>query len=319
MNQKKHDVITLGTAVVDITAYPADKSIFDRDNTLIEEVRMCPGGDAVNQAMVLSGLKDSVSLCCRLGEDSFGRLLKNEAQDAGINTENVMLSPDSVTSTAIVLVAENAERNIICKKGNNYDFCLSDINMDEIADTRALSVASFFCISKLEMDGLEEVLKHAKKSGAVTFADCGADKKNEGITAIAPFLPHLDYFMPSEIESTKLTGEKDPVKAAKILKSYGVSNVVIKLGSRGVYADCIDFCGYVDPLMVTPLDTTGAGDAFCAGFIHSVLARISTEESLEFASACGAYTALHFGASSPDITTRKIETLISNSPKRIIY
>lgn len=319
MEQKKHDVITLGTAVVDITAYPADKIIFDRDNTLIEEVRMYPGGDAVNQAMALSGLKDSVSLCCRLGYDSFGRLLKNEAQNAGINTENVVLSRDSVTSTAIVLVAENGERNIICKKGNNYDFCFSDINMDEIADTKALSVASFFCISKLEKYGLEEILKYTKKSGAITFADCGADKKNEGIAAIAPFLPHLDYFMPSEIESTKLTGEENPVKAANILKQYGVNNVVIKLGSSGVYADCGGFCGYVDPFEITPVDTTGAGDSFCAGFIHSVLAGKSTEDSLEFASACGVYTALHFGASSSDITTDKIETIIANTPKHIIY
>ena len=319
MKQKKYDVITLGTAVVDIIASPADKSIFDRDNTLIEEVRMCPGGDAVNQGMVLSGLEDSVSLCCRLGDDSFGRLLKNEALTAGINTENVVLSPESVTSTAIVLVAENGERNIICKKGNNYDFCFGDINMHEIADTRALSVASFFCISKLEKNGLEEVLKHVKKSGAITFADCGADKKNEGIAAIAPFLPHLDYFMPSEIESTKLTYEKHPAKAARILKSYGVSNVVIKLGSRGVYADCNDFCGYVDPFEITPVDTTGAGDSFCAGFIHSVLAGMCIEKAIEFASACGAYTALHFGASSPDISTNEIEALIEGTPKHRIY
>lgn len=319
MKQKKHDVITLGTAVVDITAYPADKNIFDRDNTLIEEVCMCPGGDAVNQSMALSGLKNRVSLCCRLGDDSFGRLLKNEVQSAGIHTDSIVLSPDSVTSTAIVLVAKNGERNIICKKGNNYDFCFGDINMDEISATRALSVASFFCISKLEKGGLEKVLIHVKKSGAITFADCGADKKSEGIAAISPFLSHIDYFMPSEIESAKLTGEKDPAKAAKALKSYGVNNVVIKLGSRGVYADCNDFSGYVDPFEITPVDTTGAGDSFCAGFIHSILTGKSTEEALEFASACGAFTALRFGASSPEISKDKIETLIKNTPKRILY
>lgn len=319
MKQIKHDVITLGIAVVDIIAYPADRSIFDRDNTLLEEVRMCTGGDAVNQAMALSGLKDRVSLCCRLGDDSFGRMLKDEVQSAGINTDNIVCSSDSVTSTAIVMVAKTGERNIMCKKGNNYDFCFSDINMDEIADTRALSVASFYGISKLEKDGLVDVLEHAKKSGAFTFADCGADKKNEGINAISPMLSHLDYFMPSEIESAKLTNEVDPSISAKIFKDHGVSNVVIKLGSRGVYADCHDFCGYVDPFEITPVDTTGAGDSFCAGFIHSILADKNTEEALEFASACGAYTVLHFGASSPEISADKIETLIKSTPKRKLY
>ena len=92
MNDKKTDVVTIGVAVVDITAYPADRSIFDRDNTPVDEVLLTPGGDAVNQSLFLAGLGRSVSLSCRLGDDSLGRFLAGKLSDAGVNIENVVLS-----------------------------------------------------------------------------------------------------------------------------------------------------------------------------------------------------------------------------------
>ena len=292
MNDKKTDVVTIGVAVVDITAYPADRSIFDRDNTPVDEVLLTPGGDAVNQSLFLAGLGRSVSLSCRLGDDSLGRFLAGKLSDAGVNIENVVLSPDSSTSSAIVLVAKTGERHIICKRGSNYDFCLSDIDMDTIANTRVLSIGSIYGIPKLEESGLAEVLQHAKKSGVVTFADMGSDKKNLRLEGIKPFLPFIDFFMPSETESVHLTGEKDPANAAAIFKKFGAGGVIVKLGSKGAYADIPGFCGYINPFDINAVDTTGSGDAFCAGFIHGILSSQSAVQALQFASACGAYTAL---------------------------
>ena len=313
-NSNKIDIAVLGVAVVDIIAYPADRSLFERDNTPLEKVHVSPGGDAVNQALGLVGFGSSVSLSCRLGEDTLGRLLLGKLSAAGIGTKGVVLAPESSTSCSIVLVSASGERNILCQKGSNYDFCLSDVDMNIIANARALSVGSIFGMPKLEEDGLSQVLRHAKKSGAVTFADMGSDKKNLRLSGVKPFLPHIDFFLPSETESVHLTGETSPEKAAAIFKDCGAGGVVIKLGGRGAYADIPGYTGYVNPFDISPVDTTGSGDAFCAGFIHSILSSKSAQQALEFASACGAFAALHHGASPPGMSVQTIHSFISATP-----
>ncbi len=317
MNDKKTDVVTLGIAVVDITAYPVDRSIFDHDNTPIDEVMLTPGGDAVNQALFLAGLGRSVRLSCRLGDDFLGHFLAGRLSNAGVNIENMVLSPDSSTSSAIVLVSKTGERNIICKRGSNYDFCLDNVDMDAIANTRALSIGSIYGIPKLEEAGLAEVLQHTKKSGVVTFADMGSDKKNLRLDGVKPFLPFINFFMPSETESIHLTGENNPAKAAVIFKEYGAVGVIIKLGNRGAYADIPGFCGYINPFDINAVDTTGSGDAFCAGFIHGILSSQSSEHSLRFASACGAYNALH--NERPSFNISDINWFIKKTPFKSLY
>ncbi len=315
---KKINVITLGVAVVDIVAYPADKGLFERDNTPIDDILITIGGDAVNQSVNLAALGSSVSLSCRVGDDKMGALLISELQSHGVITQNVAVSGDSVTSTAIVLVAKDSDRHIICKKGNNYDFCIDDINMNAIGCAKALSIASIYGIPKLEAHGLKEILQLAKANNVLTFADMGSDKKNQKLKGVTPFLPYIDFFMPSLVESTHLTGESNVVFAAKMFKDAGSNGVIIKLGAKGAYCDCDAFTGYVNPFRVTPVDTTGAGDAFCAGFIHSMLHGTSVIHSLEFASACGAMATQQLGACNAAPSEAQVTAFIANQ-KSILH
>ncbi len=135
----------------------------------------------------------------------------------------------------------------------------------------------------------------SKARGVLTFADMCVDKKGLKLNGIKPFLPYIDYFMPSETESIHLTGCTDCRRAAAIFRDAGTKNVIIKLGGRGVYAECDGFSGFARPFDITPTDTTGSGDAFCAGFIHSMLNGKTTKECLDFASACGAFNRAVYG------------------------
>ena len=265
---KKYDVVTLGAAVVDIVVSPVDKGIFTRGSTSVDDLIIVPGGDAVNQAILLKKLGADAALCCRVGKDALGGMLMSDLEATGVDTTHIAVSADSVTSAAIVLVDANGQRNYITKKGNNYDFCRADIDTDAVANTRALSVGSIYSVPKLEDDGLKEILQHVKQRGVVTFADMGSDKKRRKLAGVAPFLPYIDYFMPSETESVHLTGCTDCRKAAAMFRDAGAKNVIIKLGGHGVFAECDGFEGFTAPFDITPTDTTGCGDAFCAGFIH---------------------------------------------------
>lgn len=310
---KPIDVITLGIAVIDIVARPADRTLFDRANTRIEDITLATGGDAANQAADLAKLGRRTALVCRVGDDSMGRLLLSEIAGTGADVSHVAVSPESVTATAIVLVSQDGQRNIISKRGSNDDFCLADIDLALIQKARALSVGSLFGCAKLEEDGLETVLKQAKQSGVATFADMAADKKGLRLKGIAPFLPYIDWFLPSDYDSTHLTDGLEVADAAKAFMDAGAKNVVIKLGRRGAYACCEGFTGYVPAFDIEAKDTTGSGDAFCAGMIHSLLGGNNAEEALTFACACGAFNALYFGAACAPINSEAIRRFIETT------
>lgn len=314
---KSFDVITMGIAVMDILARPADKTLFDHDNTRIEDITVATGGDAANQAADLAQLGRRVALSCRLGNDALGRLFLSEITSRGVDISHVAVSAESVTSAAIVLVAPDGQRSIITRPGNNYDFCLADVDLDLIANARALSVGSLYGCLKLEAGGLEVILAHAKRHGVMTFADMSSDKNGTKLEGIRPFLPYIDWFLPSENESAHLTDGLGVKEAAQAFLDAGVKNVVIKLGEHGAYAYCRDFTGDVPAFHIDAVDTTGSGDAFCAGLIHSLLDGSGAEEALTYACACGAFNACYFGAGIAPFSHKAIEAFILNTPRRV--
>jgi sugar/nucleoside kinase (ribokinase family) len=222
-----------------------------------------------------------------------------------------------VMTAAVVLVAADGQRSILHRRGNNYDFCREDVNLDVIAGARALTVGSIYGCPKLDEDGLEQILAHAKAHGVMTFADMATDKRGLKLAGIKPLLPYVDWFLPSEAESRYLTDGMDCEEAARVFLDMGVRNVVIKLGARGAYACGEGFAGYVDAFDIDAVDTTGSGDAFCAGLIHSLLSGQGAEEALTFACACGAYNALYRGAAAATLNRFTVEDFIRKTGRRL--
>ena len=309
-------MVALGIAVMDILASPVNKSLFDREKTPVDSIIVAPGGDAVNQAEDLARLGRSVALCCRLGGDALGRLFTAEMEASGVDLSHVTVSAESVTTAAIVLVAADGKRSILHRRGNNYDFCIGDVDLDLIANACALSVGSFYGCPKLDEDGMEDILVHAQRHGVMTFADMATDKKGRRLKGLRAFLPHVDWFLPSEADSLHLTEGLSCEDAAKTFVDAGARNVVIKLGERGAYARCRDYTGYVPAYAVIAKDTTGSGDAFCAGLIHALLDGKGTTAALDFACACGAFNTQHMGAASSQLSMASIEEFINNNSRR---
>ena len=314
-HMKRYDVTALGLAVMDILASPADKSLFDGEKTPVDSIIVAPGGDAANEAADLARLGRSVALCCRLGGDALGRLFAAEMEASGVDLSHVAVSAESVTTAAIVLVSADGQRNILHRRGNNYDFCIGDVDMGLIANARALTVGSFYGCPKLDEDGMEGILVHAKRHGVTTFADMATDKRGRKLDGIKTFLPYVDWFLPSEADSRHLTEGFSCEDAAKAFSDAGAKNVVIKLGERGAYARCRDYTGYIPAFIVDAKDTTGSGDAFCAGLIHALLDGKGTTEALDFACACGAFNAQYMGAASSQLSPKSIEEFMRTSSR----
>jgi sugar/nucleoside kinase (ribokinase family) len=113
------------------------------------------------------------------------------------------------------------------------------------------------------------ILAAAKAADCVTVADMmHADRGSISDAAIA--LRHVDFFLPNEAEATALTQTSDPAAAATVLAAIGVKCVVIKMGTQGCLALCDGDVSYVKGVPAEAVDTTGAGDAFVAGFVSGI-------------------------------------------------
>lgn len=310
------DAVVIGVVVTDITAKPIAAQDTWKDKQRIGGISLSTGGDAANQAIRMADLGMSVAITGCVGKDQAGMLAKAALKERGVDITRMKESLDRETGSSLILVREDGERNIFSNNGAHGQIYKEDCAwiLDKVKENgsvpkpgaaaagrpgiRALSVASLFCVPYLEEDGLEELLRECRKRGVLTFADLGSDKKHQGFEGIRRFLPHLDYFLPSEEDSLRMTGKDTPEEAAAFFLEHGCGCAVVKCAARGAYYCTERESGWVPALPVTPVDTTGAGDCMSAHFIHGILAGLPLREACRRACEAASRSTLKMGAST---------------------
>ncbi|MCI5529926.1 MAG: carbohydrate kinase family protein [Blautia sp.] len=308
------NVICIGSAVMDITAYPVGQKNSWQEKQRISSIRIRIGGDAANQSVHLADLGIDTALAACVGDDENGRILRNTLKERGVNTAFIKVKNDWETGTALVLTDEAGERHIFSVQGAH-----STISKDDLPEIpefcKAISLASLFSMPQLERDGLLVYLKEAKKKGIPVFADLASDKQKQGLTGIQKFLPYIDYFLPSLYDALAMTGAADAQEAAEKYRSLGVKCVVIKCGKDGCYYAAGKQCGHIPAPSVHPADTTGAGDCMSALFISRILKGYSVEAACRFACAGATYSTLFPGAAEEKLTENRISEFYSQTKK----
>ena len=133
----------------------------------------------------------------------------------------------------------------------------------------------------------------------------------ETLDDIAGALQYVDYFFPNYDEACLMTGEKDEAKVADKLFSYGIKNVVMKIGTRGCYIRNKDGVMIVPACKgITAVDTIGAGDNFASGFIAALLQGKDIKECGEYANCTAAIAVQHPGATSGVQNRQMVEDML---------
>lgn len=300
------NILCIGSAVMDIMGYPIDQKKEWKEKQRVEDIRILPGGDAVNQSIYMAQMGAHPALAACVGTDTNGRILKSALKDMGVDVGFVKEKEEISTGTAMVLVSEEGERRIFSVKGAHSTLNKHDVpNLSELSkECRAISLASLFSMPELENDGLFEYLKEAKERGILVFADLAADKLGLGLEGIRRFLPYTDYFLPSLYDVLAMTGTETAEEAAEAFHELGVENVVIKCGADGCYCSGENFHGWIPALPVKPVDTTGAGDCMVGVFVTRILVGGSLEAAARYACAAASYSTLYTGASTADISKK---------------
>jgi sugar/nucleoside kinase (ribokinase family) len=253
------------------------------------------GGDAFNQAIALAKLGHRTMLATRLGADTGASLILDSARARGISTVATAI-PDQPTATAIVLVGADGEHRFLVQRGLADRFPSAPM-LDALAgDTPGIvSVGSLCWSQELDEVVLPEALATSRAAGAFTMADFVNDRPVH-LDALTPLLEQLDCILPSLEEATRLTGTTDADQMVERFRGAGARDVVIKRGAQGAIGYFGDEVIEVPAFRVQPVDTTGAGDNFVAGFISGLLQGGDWKAALHFGSATGALSTLALGA-----------------------
>ena len=269
----KKDITIIGNAIVDVLAKTVNASVFETGSQPVENIKLSFGGDALNEAVVLSHLGKKAELISKVGRDEAGSRVLSFLKDSGISVDKITVENGLDTSINIVLIDEHGERHFLTNPaGSQRRFAEADIDPYLDSANDIVSFASIFVSPLLDIPAMTRIFRKIKeKPGRILVADLTKAKKGECLKDLAELLPYVDYILPNEDEIALLTGEKDPYINAKLLIEAGVSCAVIKCGSRG----CIISTGkeiYHIPAypVKTCIDTTGAGDSFAAGFLWAL-------------------------------------------------
>ncbi|MEY3319527.1 MAG: hypothetical protein RL393_107 [Actinomycetota bacterium] len=262
-------VLCIGDAMIDVIVQM--KGAINVNSDTLSEISMHGGGAAANTATWLAHLGVTTSFAGRIGSDLSGEFFRSELTSHGVRHENQPLD-GAKTGTVVVLVDESGNRTMFPDAGANSGLSLSDLPSLVGIDGVFLSGYSLF--NPQSSDGVVGVIHAIQELGIPIFFDVAsigtmsAFGKERAISLIRGF---SGLFM-NQSEAEYLTGSTNQSEQFQSLKHLAPL-IVIKRGAKGAVAKCNDA-----DLISTPaeeavvIDTTGAGDAFAAGFLASWLA-----------------------------------------------
>lgn len=294
------EVFCVGAAITDVLLQPVSREIFDVDSYPIDHIGMTIGGDAINESTIITRLGHSVSLVSMVGDDAAGAFIQRACDSEGIDRSRLKVRDDIDTSINVGLVCDDGERTFVTNRnGSLWKETVADLDLSGLEDARLLSFASFFNNPLVTGKDMVPVFKRAKEAGLIICADMVNPRLGETIDDIREALSYVDYFFPNHSEAEQLTGKDDLSDVADVFLECGVKNVVIKNGGKGCFVKTASETFEVGAVKGFPaIDTTGAGDNFCSGFIAAILDGLDIHACAEFANTTANLSTRSLGATT---------------------
>ncbi len=246
-------------------------------------------GQAGYLAMALARFGDPVSVVANVGNDAFGRQVLGDLERHGVATGAVEVAAGA-TGITVGIVRGDGERAFVSDFAclHDYDEALVLRHWDRVEDADIVCLVGQFCLSSITPEVARRILQRVRDAGKITMLDTGWDPAGwpvETVAGIRSLLAEVDVFLPNLDEARALTGLDDPVAAARALRGDGPAIVVVKLGAEGSVVLCGEESVALPALPTEARDAVGAGDAFDAGFLHSLMQGWPLAEALAFGNA----------------------------------
>ncbi len=264
-------VVSLGIHIADVLGRPVAGIPPGQNLSIIEEIRLTVAGTAAGTSVDMAKLGMDVYAIGALGRDELGDFVESTMKRYGIHTEGLVRKEGVQTSATMLPIRPNGERPALHVPGANAELSLDDIDLDLVGSADYLHVGGTPLMPKLDGEPLRKVFQHARSKGVVTTYDLLAIDRPNLLSLVETVLPFVDYFMPGLEEAVMMCGRSDRRKAIEFFLDRGAGHTIFKMGGKGSSAAWKENGAIrevlVPALEVPVIDSTGCGDAYCAGFI----------------------------------------------------
>ena len=290
-------ICVFGVFVADLCFF-ADKIPIKGETVLGKSHIVGPGGKGSNQAIAAARLGGNVNFITKIGDDQNAKMALKLYKEAGINTASIIQDPNQSTGVAGIMINEKTGDNAI----NIVPGAAGSLSNKDIDNNIEFLKNSKIFLTQLETpyEVTSYALNKAKESGSVTiFNPAPASNINESDFKC------MDYFTPNETEASFYLKKNVETKieieeAAKTFLNKGVKNIVITLGSKGVYFANSSESYFIDAFNLKDkvVDTTGAGDAFNGAFAYALSKNHENKDALKFANKVAGISTTRVGAAN---------------------
>ena len=272
-------MVVVGDLIYDVLARFDGPLAFGTD--VFAPVHAQPGGSGANTAAWLSRLGVQTAFVARVGDDPLGRMLGEELAEDGV-LARLARDRELGTGKVVALVDGAGERTLITYRGAGENLCPDDLPEDLFGPGVHLHLSGYLFSGGTRRETAFAALKRAREHGMTTSVDPSSTTLLEALGP-AEFLGWtraVDLAFPNRDEGALLAGTRDADRTVETLLGY-YGAVVLKLGAGGaVYANTDGERVRLPASPTRAVDTTGAGDAVCAGFLASWLRGDGPEEAL---------------------------------------
>ncbi|MBE5870369.1 MAG: carbohydrate kinase [Lachnospiraceae bacterium] len=300
---KSFDVVALGELLIDFTEY----GVSGQGNTVFEAN---PGGAPCNVLAMLSKLGHRTAFVGKVGEDFLGRQLKAAIEEADILSDYLLMDPKIPTTLAFVHTGPDGDRDFSFYRNPGADMMLdqTEIPTGLIKDTKIFHFGTLSMTQERNREATKKAIEIAGQNGALLSFDPNLrlplwESEELAKEQILYGLGHCDVLKISDDELMWLTGREDYDEGiSKIREKYQIPLILVSMGKEGSRAYYKDSMIEAMPfLQKETVETTGAGDTFCACILHTLC-----EKGLNGLSDRELYEMLVFAnAAASIITTRK--------------
>jgi sugar/nucleoside kinase (ribokinase family) len=292
-------VVCLGILVADVFLPSLPRLPEAGELLATEDFLLQAGGCAANTAVDLARLGVRASVVGRVGDDPFGTFVADELRSKGVDVARITRAHGLGTSKTVIVTVAGEDRRYIHTIGANASVRAEDLDGVVLAAGDVLYVGGYLVLPALEQEALAARLQAARAAGARTVLDVVVPSGvGAQFSQVERLLPHIDVFVPNQDEARALTGETEPYRQAGCFLDAGASAVVVTRGLEGALLAVKGRVVELPAPAVDVVESSGAGDAFAAGFICGLVEGWPLERSFAFASAVGASACTALGCTA---------------------
>ena len=271
--------------------------------------QVVPGGKGANQAVAAARLGAAVSFIARIGDDAIGRQMKAGFAADGIDVSAVEQDEHLPTGIAIIYVSDEGENSIGLSTEANGALDTAMVKRHE-----SLIAGAHTLLLQLEvpLDSVLEAARLARAHGTrVVLNPAPAQPLSADLLAL------VDLITPNQTEAELLSGvkvsdEASAAEAATRFHQMGIADVMLTLGSQGVYCSNGQQQALIPGFRVEAVDTTAAGDTFNGALLAAELAGADFKAAVRFAHGAAALSVTRFGAQSSIPSKQEVDTFLQS-------